>query len=160
MFRDAMRMVALVAAAMKDASFDVERLSGRAGEGGTTLTELADTLVRDHGLPFRTAHGIAALLLKARIEDPGASLSDALQKASKALLGYQLNYSEPQLRTILSPRHFVDVRRTLGGPAPAETDRAISVSKCALADDRLAWQRRREALTQADTALAGRAREL
>ena len=40
--------------------------SARAGEGGTTLTELADTLVRDHGLPFRTAHAIAARLLKAR----------------------------------------------------------------------------------------------
>ena len=32
------------------------RLAARAGDGGTTLTELADTLVRDHGLPFRSAH--------------------------------------------------------------------------------------------------------
>ena len=41
------RAVALVAAAMRGAEFDVERLEARAGEGGTTLTELADTLVRD-----------------------------------------------------------------------------------------------------------------
>jgi argininosuccinate lyase len=160
MFRDASRMVALVAATLKDASFDVERLASRAGEGGTTLTELADTLVRDHDLPFRAAHGIAALLLKARTEDPGASLSDALQKASKALLGIQLDYTEAQLQTILSPRHFVDVRRTLGGPAPAETNRAIAVSKRALVEDRAAWQRRRDALVQADTALTRRALEL
>ena len=79
---------------MRGADFDVERLASRAGEGGTTLTELADTLVRDEGLPFRTAHGIAALLLKARTEDPAASLSDALAKASKALLGRSLDYSE------------------------------------------------------------------
>ena len=64
MFRDATRMVTLVAAAMRLADFDVERLAARAGDGGTTLTELADTLVRDHGLPFRAAHAIAALLLK------------------------------------------------------------------------------------------------
>ena len=75
MFRDATRTMTLVAATMRDADFDVARLAARAGEGGTTLTELADTLVRDEGLPFRTAHGIAALLLKARTEDPGASLA-------------------------------------------------------------------------------------
>ncbi len=160
MFRDATRMVTLVAAAMKDACFDVERLAARAGEGGTTLTELADTLVRDHGLPFRTAHGIAALLLKARTEDPGASLSAALQKASKALLGNQLDYSETQLQTILSPRHFVDVRRTPGGPAPEETGRAIIMSRRALAADRATWQRRRDELSQAEAALSERARQL
>ncbi len=78
MFRDATRAVTLVAAAMRLADFDVERLAARAGVGGTTLTELADTLVRDHGLPFRSAHAIAALLLKARTEDPDVALSSAL----------------------------------------------------------------------------------
>ncbi len=70
MFRDATRTVTLVAATMRDADFDVARLAARAGEGGTTLTELADTLVRDEGLPFRKAHGIAAQLLKTRTADP------------------------------------------------------------------------------------------
>ena len=60
MFRDATRAVKLVAAAMSTAEFDAARLEARAGDGWTTLTELADTLVRDHGLPFRTAHAIAA----------------------------------------------------------------------------------------------------
>ena len=59
MFRDAIRAVRLVAAAMQTAEFDAARLEARAGEGGTTLTELADTLARDHGLPFVTAHAIA-----------------------------------------------------------------------------------------------------
>ena len=76
MFRDATRMVTLVAAAMRLADFDTAKLASRAAVGGTTLTELADTLVRDHGLSFRSAHAIAALLLKARTEDPQASLAD------------------------------------------------------------------------------------
>ena len=42
MFRDAARAVTLVAAAMRDAEFDVARMEARAAEGGTTLTELAD----------------------------------------------------------------------------------------------------------------------
>lgn len=153
MFRDATRAVTLVAAAMRGADFDTARLAARAGEGGTTLTELADTLVRDHGLPFRTAHGIAALLLKARTEDPGASMSDALAKASAALLGKPLSYTEAELQTILSPMHFVTVRTTWGGPAPSETARAIGISRQVLADDRAAWQSRREHLQNAEALL-------
>ena len=84
MFNDAIRMVTLVAAAMKLADFNVERLAARAAHGGTTLTELADTLVRDHGLPFRSAHGIAALLLKAQTEDPERA---AVERAGEGVHG-------------------------------------------------------------------------
>lgn len=153
MFRDARRMVTLVAAAMKDADFDVDRLAERAGEGGTTLTELADTLVREHGLPFRTAHSIAALLLKARTEDPGASLALALAKASEALIGRAIEYTDAQMREILSPRYFVQVRKTMGGPAPDVTARAIEASRSALAIDREAWRSRRESLERAERRL-------
>ena len=59
MFRDAMRAVNLVAAAIATAEFDAAKLEARAGDGWTTLTELADTLVREHQLPFRTAHAIS-----------------------------------------------------------------------------------------------------
>jgi argininosuccinate lyase len=160
MFRDATRMVALVAAAMRGADFDRERLAGRAAFGGTTLTELADTLVRDHGLPFRTAHGIAALLQKARAEDPAVALAATLSRASQALLGRSLDYTEAELETILSPRHFVAVRRTWGGPAPEETARAIGVSRQQLERDRHGWQARRDHLARAETALEQRVRQL
>src|SRR5262249_27044535 len=63
MFRDATRAVKLVGAAMATVEFDPARLEAKAAEGWTTLTELADTLVRDHRLPFRKAHGVAARLM-------------------------------------------------------------------------------------------------
>jgi argininosuccinate lyase len=160
MFRDATRTLTLVAAAMRGADFNVDRLASRAGEGGTTLTELADSLVREEDLPFRTAHGIAALLLKARTEDPAASLSDALAKASKALLGRSLDYSDDLLETVMSPLHFVQVRRTLGGPAPEETARAIAASRRMLETDVEAWQRRRDHLANAERQLKERVQTL
>ena len=49
-------------------------------------------------------------------------------------------FPEPALATILSPRHFVEVRTTLGGPAPSETRRALGVSKELLATDE-SWLR-------------------
>jgi argininosuccinate lyase len=160
MFRDATRMVILVAAAMKLADFNVEKLASRAGDHGTTLTELADTLVRDHGLPFRQAHAIAALLLKARTEDPAAKLSEALSKSSKAILGHPLEYSESALQEIMSPAHFVKVRTTFGGPAPAETGRAIAESQRRLAADREGWKARRDRLASAEEQLKAGVRAL
>src|SRR6185436_13759312 len=65
MFADAARAVSLVAAAMATAEFDVDKLAARAGQNWITITELADTLARDHGLPFRAAHEIAAALIRA-----------------------------------------------------------------------------------------------
>jgi argininosuccinate lyase len=160
MFHDATRMVTLVAAAMKLAEFDRARMGARAEEGGTTLTELADTLVRDHGLAFRTAHAVAAMLQKARIEDPDVALSGALAAASAAVLGLPIEYSEADLRRILSAPHFVRVRTTWGGPAPSETERALAESRQVVANDRNAWRARREHVERADATLRARAAAL
>jgi len=160
MFRDATRTLTLVAATMRGTEFDAERLAARAGEGGTTLTELADTLVREEDVPFALAHGVAALVLKARQEDPNASLSNALANATAALVGRRIEYEEARLQKVLSPRHFVDVRRTLGGPAPEETRRALSQSLALLETDRADWQARRDRLTDAEQRLERRVRQL
>ena len=145
---------------MSLADFDVAKLASRADVGGTTLTELADTLVRDHGLSFRSAHAIAASLLKAQTKDPDVALSAALAQASTALLGHSLDYSEADLKRILSPRHFVDVRTTYGGPAPSETGRAIGVSQRQLSADRESWNARRQGLATADAQLKSRVQAL
>jgi len=160
MFRDATRMVTLVGAAMRLADFDIAKLASRAALGGTTLTELADTLVRDHGLSFRSAHAIAALLLKARTEDPQAPLSTTLSTASAAILGTPIEYAEADLETIMSPRHFVQVRTTYGGPAPAVTSRALGESQRKLQTDREGWEVRRERLAKAESSLATRVKAL
>ena len=124
MFRDATRTIRIVAAAMTTAEFDAVQLEARAGEGWTTLTELADTLARDHNLPFRTSHAIAGRLMASRDRNPDRPIGELLAEASDKLPGAPLAYSDAALTAILSPRHFVTVRRTLGGPAPEETARA------------------------------------
>jgi argininosuccinate lyase len=59
MFKDAARAVRLVAAALETAAFDREGMARRAGEHWITVTELADTLTREHGVPFKASHGVA-----------------------------------------------------------------------------------------------------
>jgi argininosuccinate lyase len=156
MFRDATRTVSLVAATMRDADFDVAKLASRAAEGGTTLTELADTLVRDEGMPFRMAHGIAARLLKARSENPAAPATAALHDASMAVIGRAIDYSEERLTRIMSPQYFIEVRKTLGGPAPEVTARAVTESRRLLEEARAAWRERRDRLARAERLLTER----
>jgi len=160
MFRDATRAVKLVAAAMTSAEFDAARLEARAADGWTTLTELADTLVRDHGLPFKSAHGIAGRLIAVRQRDSARSLSESLAEASREILGAPLAYSDAQLTEILSPRHFVNVRKTLGGPAPEETARAARVSRQQLEADESWWTNATNALADAERKLADRSQRL
>jgi argininosuccinate lyase len=160
MFRDATRAVKLVAAAMTTAEFDPVRLEARAGDGWTTLTELADTLVRDHGLPFRTAHAIAGRLMTARQRDADRPLADVLADVSKEVAGAPIAYSEAELAKILSPRYFVTVRRTLGGPAPEETARAAGVSRHLLGADDAWWEQATNGLADAEHRLAERSAAL
>ena len=160
MFRDATRVLKLVAAALATAEFDAGELEARAADGWTTLTELADTLVRDHGLPFRTAHAIAGRLMALRQDSPARPLSELLAEASREVVGAPLAYSETALAEILSPCHFVAVRGTLGGPAPEETTRAAGASCRQLEADR-AWRRlAAEALVKAERILAERSAAL
>ena len=154
MFRDATRTVKLVAAAMATAEFDAARLEARAADGWTTLTEFADTLVRDHGIPFRTAHQISTKLVAARQSDSKTPLSTLVANASRELLGAPLRYSEDALAHILSPRHFVEVRTTPGGPAPAEAARAIGAARDVLESDASWLTRATRALKDAELRLA------
>jgi argininosuccinate lyase len=160
MFRDATRAVKLVAAAVASAEFDPAGLEAGAAEGWTTLTELADTLVRDQKLPFRAAHRVAARLMYESERDRGRPLSAALADASREIVGRAITYSDEALAEILSPRHFVSVRRTPGGPAPDETARAAAASRGLLDADR-AWVRNAtDALVAAERRLAERSSRL
>jgi len=148
MYRDARRAIALVAAAIATAEFDAPCLESRAADGWTTLTELADTLVRYRGLPFRTAHAIAGRLVALCRQHPTRPRAALLAEASAALLDQPIEYTDGELATILSARHFVNVRRTPGGPAPEETARALASSSSQLESDE-AWSQAASASLEA-----------
>ena len=158
-FADALRSLRLLAGTIGAAEFAVERMESRAATGGTTLTELVDQLVRDHGIPFRMAHGVAGRLLAA-VNDGDASVSRALSDISQELVGRRLIYSDARLNEILSAHHFIAVRATPGGPAPAQTAAALERSQRLLAADGLALQQARDHLMSAEQRLHDRIADL
>jgi argininosuccinate lyase len=159
-FRDAGRAVDLTAAALAGAELDTVRMAARAAEGGITVTELADTLTRERGLAFRTAHAIAARFVAERARDRSLSLREALARASAAILGSPIEEAEERLARLLSPRYFVAVRTTPGGPAPAETRRALADAERRLAEDRRWLEAALDRLAKAEATLKDRARAL
>lgn len=135
MFKDAIRAVSLVAVALEGADFDVDKMRRRAGENWISITELADTLARERGLPFRAGHSIATRLVRARQARPDAPLATLLAEVSAEVTGTAIEYTPEALDTLLSPEHFVALRKTLGGPAPEVTEAALEQSRALLADD-------------------------
>lgn len=136
LFRDSLRPLKLLAGALRTARFDRDNLEAKAAQGGITLTELADTLVRREGISFRAAHAVAARM-SAEFGPPSeTSLSEALGRASESVTGRRIEYSEEELRRFLCPHNFVETRSLPGGPAPVETRRAVAQARERSASDR------------------------
>ena len=133
---DAMRAVGLLAGALRGAEFDRAKLEARAAQNGITMTELADVLTRDHGVPFQLGHRVASAFNQAVASAPDRSRSALLAEITGRIVGRPIHYTDEALADLLSPRHFVDVRRTLGGPAAVETGRALEDSRGTLEADR------------------------
>ena len=117
------------------------------------MTELADTLARDHGVPFKTSHSVAVTFVAECDRRPSESRSVVLREVSTAVIGRAIEYDEPALAELLSARHFVAVRTTPGGPAPSETRRAIAASRRLLAADGEWCVQARARLVMADESL-------
>jgi argininosuccinate lyase len=151
-FKDATRALTLVAVAVQSATFDVARMRTRAGEGWVTLTELADTLVREHGLSFRIAHRIAARVAASRASGI-ADLVEALAQGSRDLAGREVRMTADALARTLSPDHFVAIRDTPGGPSAAQTAMQLDAARTHLVEDSATLAQARARLDRAGTTL-------
>lgn len=124
-----------------------EQLEERASHGFTTATELADTLVREVGLPFRLAHKVTAVLVQNAVSK-GAQAAELtieeLQAAAQSVLGHQLNISAEQLAQSLNPRHFVEIRTGVGGVSPQSTADLLQNQSHQLGQDEI-WRQQAQA---------------
>lgn len=160
-FQEGNRALALLSEVLRKATFDTQLLEARARDGFSTVTELADTLVREAGLPFRQAHHVVARfvtdLRAAGKTLPQAQLPD-VEAAAQAELGRFTGLSEAALRKAINPRVFVERRSIIGGPAPGEVRRALQGAQSSLVEAREAVAVRRNGITAAQTQLLTAAR--
>ncbi len=143
----------LYAAVMDTLAVNVEHLRRRASSGFTTVTELADTLVRDCGLPFRQAHSVvSALVTYAAAEElkPDELSLDMLKRIAAERLGEKLELSDEAFKRALDPQAFVESRILPGGAAPSATAQVLHVSGESIEGDRHWLEARRAALLAAE----------
>lgn len=148
-FDAAISVLDLLGAALKSSTFDIDLLSKRAGEGGITTTAVADGLVRDFGLSFRSAHHVLSQL----VSEGDEITSERLSRVASEIAGRKIAVDAEWTERMLDPWAFVEIRDLPGGPAPRETTRAIAAARAQLATDR-AWIDDTE--TQIATAYADR----
>jgi argininosuccinate lyase len=119
MCSDASRALRLFTGLMRNAEVDVERMRTRASGCFLTVTELADTLVREENVSFMQAHHLVAAAVKASEREYSPKLMVAkIEELAPEVLGRELRKrSEVWLRA-LDPEYFVSIRKVAGGPAP------------------------------------------
>jgi argininosuccinate lyase len=136
--------VRIIDGCISTARFNEKRLKEGAGMGFSTATELADSLVRITGMPFRTAHKIVGRLA---CETSRPTL-DMLDSAGVEIAGFEPSrrgFDNEALERALDPLSNVAIRSGTGGPSPIETRRMVEDRVLAISthESRLEERRRR-----------------
>ena len=145
------------AALLRAIGVDAARAAEELARGYSTMTEVADMLLREAGVPFRTAHAYArALVEHCRAEELRAvDLSDReIKRIYHAVTGVRLPVAAATVRRVMDPSALIAGRRGFGGPQPAEMERGLAAHAANLAEQR-AWLATAEAgVTAARATLA------
>jgi argininosuccinate lyase len=130
MCADASRSLRLFAGLMSHAEVDREKMGQRASGSFLTVTELADTLVREEEISFRTAHQLVAAAVRSvgREYSPDRLVTELESLAPKSL-GRPLRKPREVWLRALDPAHFINVRETAGGPAPEAVKAQIATAR-------------------------------
>jgi argininosuccinate lyase len=155
---DVRSSIPLLAGLTESAVFDRARMAAEAGRGFSTATELADVLVREYGLPFRTAHTIVGRAVRSGTLDLAA-----LEEAAGSIAGCSLvesGLTEKRIAAALDVRTVVEAKRAEGGPAPSAVQAALAERGRLLAQHRTELEALREGVTASKERLIAKAREL
>ncbi len=131
-------------------------VESKAAAGFVGATELANILVSKHGVAFRTSHKIVGALVKSLIESKQTLLDatpELLEKTAHEVANVKLTVKSEEIVSCTNPRKLIETYKVLGGPSPAEVERAITARKQSLNQAKTSLGKLKENLTNADTAL-------
>ncbi len=112
-----------------------EEMEEKAQVGFTTATELADTIVRETGVSFRTAHKIVSSLAERGVDK--VTLKE-LNEVGRKVIGKKLSefgLTEEKVKEAMNIALNIEKRDVKGGPAKKEVARMLRVRKMDLDKD-------------------------
>lgn len=141
-FQDAGRALNLLGGVLEEIEFRTQRMAACADANFLTVTELADTLVRETGMSFRTAHEIVSEAVKDLNGGYDAGKMAASVECIMTADHHEFVMPELELlRKSLDAAHFVAVRKVAGGPALEALEPEIQRSRALLETD-AGWVKR------------------
>ncbi len=149
------RVLRLMAALLPACRINADRVARTTDAACITITELADTLVRDEGLSFRQAHEIAATVAKSVIADGvplGAGFA-AFSEAFTRAAGRAPDLDEAAFKVAVAAETFVARRDRFGGPAKTALIPALDRYSATLDTLRASQAKRSSRHKSAETAL-------
>ena len=151
-FDDAVDYLELISGAIATMTIRTDVMRARATAGWTTASNLADTIVRETGISFRSAHGIVARIVRDAVRDgvsPVGVTSAMVDVAAEAALGRRLEIPDDVIVDALDAERFLDSRVTVGSVNPLEVERMLGESRSQVANERDRLERRRSRLAAA-----------
>lgn len=119
--------LSIVTRMLLSVKFNTERCAELAGRNFATATDLADIMVREKQVPFRTAHKIVGRIVNEATSNNMVEediTSDFIDDIA-VNLGFDKLYLDDELiQKALNPTENVKIRRVVGGPAPKMVDLA------------------------------------
>jgi len=129
---DATSSVSLMAGMLASLRFDAGRVREAVKEDMSTATELANELVRAHGVPFRQAHQVVGELVRVAIEkdiDLEAATEESLGEVAKKVTGRAIKIDKARLQAVLDALKTLRLIGSAGGANPKFAKRQIVQNK-------------------------------
>ena len=130
--------LSIVTKMMLSVEFKVDRCAELAGKNFATATDLADIMVREKKIPFRTAHKIVGRIVNEATASNMAEedISSKFIDGIAVELGFdELNLDDELIQRALNPSENVRIRAVPGGPAPEMVEIARDNIKAFLNDE-------------------------
>ncbi|MDQ0199512.1 argininosuccinate lyase [Neobacillus ginsengisoli] len=147
-FTNANRVMKLMYAVIATLKVNKDHTKKMARKSCTTITELADTLVREYNVSFRKAHSISSYISKKSILAQKELYEWEIEEINTMIREFvDVSLNEKEWKKIISPEYFVDIRSILGGPSPKEVKRMIGERKQTLETNLQEYKKTVEKLT-------------
>lgn len=131
--------IKLLIATLETMVINKERMLHEAKTNFCTVSELANTLVRDCGLSFRYAHSTVAGLVAYMLDNelkPNDINSAMVKKLAYEIIGKDISITDEHIRHALDPIPNVFARDVEGGPAPTQVIKQMSMMRKKLEKDK------------------------
>jgi argininosuccinate lyase len=162
LFPQAVRSIVATNAVFDALTVNPKRSLEELEDDWTASMELAESLQKDHQIPFRVGHTFASdIVTHARtngLRPRDFPYAKAVELYAGAIGKYKLPdarlpLKEAEFRKLLSAENMVKSRVGIGGPQPAEVERMLGTAQAALRNDKAWMQKTRQSLKDADARL-------